>query len=293
MLLLVIAAALGASVEVPPSLSAWLDGTAPIVDRWVGAQQGQHVRAMGQGTVESVEGGSVSVTHHFFENAERRQVTFVATGLEAIKVSTGQRVEPGTVIGTGKKVSLQIGGQTPAAFLAGRPPLFNPLSADRAFVVEVDARRLIALEKGVPVAAWGIAIGQAEGPKEIRGDLKTPRGMFFVTDRYHGKFSGDWADFYGEYWVKLNYPNAFDAARGVDAGIITSSQAKEIAEAWPRRALTAQKTKLGGGIGFHSWASKWDADAGTLMSFGCVVLHPEDVADFYARVKVGDLVVLR
>lgn len=293
MIALVIAAALGASVEVPPGLSEWLDARAPIVDGWAAPQQGQQLRAMARGRVESTADGTVAIVHHFFENAARRQVRFVASGLETITVAVGQDVAKGAPLGSGKRLSALIDGQLPAAFLRARPPAFNPLAAARAFVVDVEARRLVALEAGVPVASWGIAIGQAEGPKEIRGDLKTPRGMFFVTERYHGKFSGDWADFYGEYWVKLNYPNPFDAARGMDAGVVTAGQAAKIGEAWARRELTPQGTKLGGGIGFHSWASKWDADAGTLMSFGCLVLHPEDVADFFARVQVGDLVVLR
>jgi hypothetical protein len=293
MIALVMAAALGASVEVPPGLAAWLDARSPIVDGWIAPPKGAQLRAMARGRVESVAPTGLTIVHHVFENATRREVRFVASGLEAITVRAGQDVEQGALLGSGKRATALIDGQTPTAFLSGRPPVFNPLSADRAFVVDVDARRLVALEKGTPVASWGIAIGQAEGAKQVRGDLKTPRGMFFVTERYHGKFSGDWADFYGEYWVKLSYPNPFDAARGLDAGVITASQAASIGKAWGRRELTLQGTKLGGGIGFHSWASKWDADAGTLMSFGCVVLHPEDVADFYARIRVGDLVVLR
>ncbi len=286
MISLVLAAVLGAD----PSLAAWLDQSGPIVDGWISAAPG---RAVARGRVEAVGEGSVTIVHDFFDNATRRQVRFVVSGLEAISVEVGDTVEAGALIGAGKKVTAVIDGQPPAAFLAARPPAFNPLGAARAFVVEVDARRLVALERGVPVASWDIAIGQAEGAKEQRGDLKTPRGMYFVTGRYHGKLSGDWAEFYGEYWVKLSYPNPFDAARGLDAGWINKAQAMTIGQAWPAKAVTPQNTKLGGGIGFHSWASKWDADAGTLKSFGCVVLHPEDVAAFYARVKVGDLVVLR
>lgn len=291
MLSLVLAATL--AVDVPPALAAYLDRGAPIADGWSAPLKGRQVVAMGRGRVVAAGSGRVDVAHVFFEGAGRHEVRFTATGLEAVAVKAGDEVQQGAPLGSGARVGATIDGVRPAAFLAARVAGFNPLAADRAFVVDVDARRLVALEKGAAVATFEVAIGQAEGPKEMRGDLKTPRGMYFVTDRYHGKFSGDWADFYGEYWVKLNYPGPVDAARGLDAGLITPGQAAAIAAAWPKKELTPQNTKLGGGIGFHAWASEWDADAGTLMSFGCVVLHPAQVADFFARVQVGDLVVLR
>ncbi len=285
MLALVLAGVL--TVDVPPSLTAYLDPSVPIADAWSAAQQGSTWRAMAKGRVESVDAGTVIIAHTFFENADRRTARFVVTNLETIAVTAGQGVDRGTLLGAGRKA------KAPMEAELLKVPVFNPLTAPRAFIVEVDARRVVALEKGVPVASWDVGIGQAEGMKEVRGDLKTPRGLYFVTERYHGKFGGDWADFYGGYWVKLSYPNPYDAARGLDAGILTASQASDIDQRWRAKALTPQKTKLGGGIGFHAWASKWSADAGTLMSFGCVVLHPEDIDAFFARIQLQDPVVLR
>ena len=93
--------------------------------------------------------------------------------------------------------------------------------------------------------------------------------------------------------MKLNYPNAFDARRGEGDGVVSAEQATSIAQTWWRRGLTGQKTRLGGGIGFHGWIAPWRGDIdGFGLSWGCVVLHPEDVADFYARLPVGAAVVL-
>lgn len=287
MLGFVLAAALGAD------LTAYLDRSEPIAAGWSLPVHGREVRAMARGTVVIAEAGRVEVAHAYFEGAGRHRARFVATGLASISVQAGAVVEAGQALGRGKAARVVIDGQAPAAFIAAHSAPIDLLAAERAFVVDVDGRRLHALERGREVAQWEIAIGQAEGPKEVRGDLKTPRGMYFVTDRHHGKISGDWAEFYGEYWVKLNYPGPLDAARGLDAGLITADQALEIRSAWAKRALTPQKTRLGGGIGFHAWASEWEADAGTSMSFGCVVLHPREVDAFYTRVQVGDPVVLR
>jgi hypothetical protein len=275
------------TVDVPTRLTAYLDASEPIADAWSPPQQGATWRAMAKGRVESVDAGTVTIAHTFFENADRRTARFVVTGLESITVTAGQVVDRGQLLGTGRKA------KAPMAAELLKIPSFNPLTAPRLFVVEVDARRLVAFEKGVPVASWDVGIGQAEGAKEVRGDLKTPRGLYFVTEHYQGKFAGSWADFYGGYWVKLSYPNAYDAARGVDAGLITQGQAADIDQRWRAKALPAQKTKLGGGIGFHSWAAEWSADAGTAMSFGCVVLHPADIDAFFGQIQLGDPVVLR
>ncbi len=139
---------------------------------------------------------------------------------------------------------------------------------------------------------WEVGRGQAEGAKEARGDLRTPRGLYFVVEHTTGPFTGDFAEYFGGAWVKLNYPNAFDAERGVDAGLISRAQADDIAGKWRRRVAVPQKTKLGGGIGFHGWNAPWDADGGYGLSWGCVVMHPEEVRGFYDVVPVGTPVVL-
>ena len=41
---------------------------------------------------------------------------------------------------------------------------------------------------------WDVGRGQGVGPKEERGDLRTPRGMYFVVEHTTGPFGGDFAE---------------------------------------------------------------------------------------------------
>ena len=37
--------------------------------------------------------------------------------------------------------------------------------------------------------------------------------MYFVIDKRRGNFPGDYGAYYGGHWIKINYPNRFDAPR--------------------------------------------------------------------------------
>lgn len=244
------------------------------------------------GTVRVAKDGAVEVSHCFFENHEVRVVRSRFEGLSSLEVSEGQLVTRGQRLGRGVKVTGSLDGGPVAVFARGRERLVVPPREPVLVVVDVEEHRAVRFVAGQPTHEWEVGRGQAEGQKEQRGDLRTPRGLYFVVDRTTGPFGGDWAEYFGEAWVKVNYPNAFDAARGLDGGLISSEQADDISARWRRRAATPQRTKLGGGIGFHGWNAPWDGDAGYGLSWGCVVLHPEEVKGFYELVPLGSAVVL-
>lgn len=245
------------------------------------------------GTVRVVKDGRVEVEHCLYENAEARPARTVLEGLESIDVKEGDVVKGGQRLGRGKKVEVAIDGLAPAEFVRGRERLFVPAREPVLVVVDVDGHRAVRFADGKVTHEWEVGQGQASGPKEQRGDLRTPRGLYFVVEHSTGPFAGDFAEYFGGAWVKLNYPNAFDAERGLDAGLVTREQADDIAGKWRRRAPVPQRTKLGGGIGFHGWNAPWDgADGGYGLSWGCVVMHPEEVRGFYDVVPVGTMVVL-
>ena len=139
----------------------------------------------------------------------------------------------------------------------------------------------------------GVGFGQVRGVKERLKDLKTPKGMYFVTEKSTGPFTGKFGDFLGGHWLKVNYPNAFDARRGLTQGIISRPEAAAIEDAFWKRQLTLQSTQLGGEIGLHGWIEDWDAGPGAaLMSWGCIVLQPSEVPALYQAVDVGTMVVI-
>ena len=135
-----------------------------------------------------------------------------------------------------------------------------------------------------------IGLGQASGQKRREGDLRTPKGIYFVVDKQKGSFGGDYGEYFGGYWIKVNYPGPADAAWGVENGVVDDAAAAAIAAAWSERKLTPQNTPLGSGIGFHGWASDWKRQGGrgAHLSFGCVVMHNQRHRDLVRRGRAGN-----
>lgn len=254
------------------------------------ARSGRRWLAPGGGTV-AVESGRLVLTTCAFENHRVLPLTVeVKTPAETLAVAG--RVSRGAPLSVGG--TMTVNGLAPAEFLRAHPFLFDPWAEPVLLVVDVEDHVAARFERGVKTHTWEVGRGQAEGEKTVRGDLKTPRGLYFVTDKSTGPFAGDFAAYYGGHWVKANYPNAFDAQRGLKDSLISGEVASGIARDWWRRQLTVQRTKLGGGIGFHGWIAPWRGDVeGFGLSWGCVVAHPEDVAELYASLPVGAAVVLR
>jgi lipoprotein-anchoring transpeptidase ErfK/SrfK len=276
-----------------PSIEAWLAACPEAADGFSPVVGGRSARAAAAGEVESVSDGEVVVRHCFYENATPTTVRVAVRGLTWVSVVAGERVARGQVLGTGKNLVVTTDVGPLDALIEGRAALVVPRAERALVVVDVEGHEAALFWKGVEVRRWEVGHGQVSGPKEWRGDLKTPQGMYFVVQKSRGPFGGPWADYFGGAWVKVNYPNAFDAARGLDAGVITHAQADAIARAWSRRAPTLQNTALGGGIGFHGWNGPWDgADGGYGLSWGCVVVHPEEVSSFFDAVPLGAVVVL-
>jgi hypothetical protein len=99
-------------------------------------------------------------------------------------------------------------------------------------------------------------------------------------------------DYYGGYWIKVNYPNRYDAAWGRDEKIITPEQETSISKNWAERAPTLENTKLGGGIGFHGWIKEWENDGPRHLSWGCVVMHLSDISKLFDQIPPGTMVVI-
>ncbi len=284
-----------------------------------------HGRVVEAGTFADPFGGIVILEHVFYENAGQRTVRSVYIHLSRIDVEPGALVTRRQLIGAiGRDpggaypahLHLEIrtnrdlqpthwpssNGETledvrrsyldPSDFILARRTLPIPANEPSLLIAHHGSHRMRRYIRGVLEAEYEIAFGQAAGAKELRGDLKTPVGMYFVIQKSTGPFTGDYADFYGGHWIKVNYPNALDADRGLDAGLITRAQRDAIASAWRSRRATAQNTKLGGGIGFHGWIDTWDGDGGAYLSWGCVVMHNEDIEALFPEVPVGTMVVL-
>ena len=292
---------------------------------------GQPVYAVANGRVVFAEncgrlwGNVVVLEHVFYENEERREIRSLYAHLNEIRVRAGQEVRRRQLIATvgqdpeklfGAHLHLELRWdatlaptywpssngkdaawvrehyEEPTSFIKSHRKLFVPRDESALVLVDQSRYRMRLYERGRVAGEYDISLGQGGGEKQIEGDNRTPKGMYFVVDKKRGDFPGPYGAYFGGHWIKINYPNRFDAARGRAAKLITSEQESKITAAWERRALTVETTRLGGGIGFHGWAREWEDDGPRHLSWGCVVLHLKDISNFYERLPEGAMVVI-
>lgn len=122
--------------------------------------------------------------------------------------------------------------------------------------------------------------------KERRGsnanpdDWRTPEGVFFVVrknpnSKYYKAFV-------------LNYPNAEDAERGRQQGLISESEYRAIVDAENRFDMPPMHTALGGWIEIHGDGT----GVSTNWTQGCVAIHNEHIDEMWQWVEVGTPVLV-
>jgi len=289
--------------------------------------KGKHspIRAPAYGRVVRRSDDSVGLEHVVYANHQRLVVKTEADGFASVDVQVGTDVTPKTVLGKGRVrwrvaqfmvdenetflTTLRRHRRRPVtapeaavddvnAWAQRHRQLFDPTREDVLVIVRQQTRTLHLLQDGVVTTSIRAGFGQAEGKKVRQGDNKTPRGMYFVVQKYRGEFKQKYGEYYGGHWIKVNYPNAYDAERGVQNGWISRRQANTMARKWRKRELPWGGSKLGGGIGLHGWAGSrttyddW-SDDDPWLSWGCVVLHNVDIQKLYDHIPKGTMVILR
>lgn len=258
------------------------------------------VRAIGAGRVVSSESGQLEIEHLWYEDELKCAARATWSGVTAT-VSNGAMLRRGQAIGTAERVTLVVDADGACAlagdvdgevFVRGRARLPVPQAAPILALVSKEARAMQLYADGALLGRFEVGFGQADGIKERRGDNRTPSGVYHVVARSQGPFDGDYAAYYGGYWIKLDYPNPWDAARGVDDGLIDAETQASITSAWWSGRLTAQKTALGEGIGMHGWAMEWPDASDRRMSWGCIVMHLRDAPTIFGTLQTGAMVVV-
>ena len=146
------------------------------------------------------------------------------------------------------------------------PAPFLMLSSRNKYALAVDASRsrLYMFEHkpaGLALMAdYYISVGKAGMGKEAEGDLRTPMGVYYITNSIAPKLL---KDFYGAGALPINYPNPLDLRRG----------------------------KTGSGIWLHGTPPSQFARP-PKASDGCVVLANPDLEFILSKVEVRDTPVL-
>jgi murein DD-endopeptidase MepM/ murein hydrolase activator NlpD len=292
---------------------------------------GQPVFAVAQGRVVFAEqcgqpwGNVIVIEHAFYENHEQRRMRSLYAHLQTLRVKRGAVVKRRQQIATigqdpdktfGAHLHLELrwdetlaptywpssNGKDlrwvrehyaePSSFIAAHRRLFVPQQEATLLLVDQASYKLRLYQRGQLRGEHDISLGQGVGQKRVQGDNKTPKGMYFVIYKHRGKFDGAYGAYYGGHWIKVNYPNKYDAARGRVSGLVTAQQERAIAAAWEQRRATLENTRLGGGIGFHGWAKEWANDGPRHLSWGCVVMHIFDISKLFDQIPSGAMVVI-
>jgi hypothetical protein len=153
--------------------------------------------------------------------------------------------------------------------------------------------RMNLYTKGKLLKTYTIALGQEPlGPKQKQGDNKTPEGMYKIIQKSRGPFEGDYSQYLGVAWMRLNYPNNADAVNGFKKGLITEAQKNSIINANNAGKEPPKTTKLGGGIGIHGWWGDWPGTDKQNLTWGCISLQNKDLDDLYGRIQLGTVILI-
>ena len=286
-------------------------------------ENAQEVSAVANGRVLLAENGGeilgnvIIIEHAFYENHERRTIRSFYSQLREAKVQPGEEVRKRQPIATadvrlhfelrwdeklsptfwpaseGKDISwVREHYAPPSDFIERHRTLLVPQQEATLLLVDQTSYKIRIYRRGQAQGEYDVSLGQGKGQKRAQGDNKTPKGMYFVIQKHRGEFEGPYGGYYGGHWIKINYPNKFDALRGRSDGAINALQESQISRSWERREPTLESTGLGGGIGFHGWIKEWDNRGPRHLSWGCVVMHLSDIRALYDQIPEGTMVII-
>jgi murein L,D-transpeptidase YafK len=157
-----------------------------------------------------------------------------------------------------------------AILAEGCPPALLPGKADeqgsalqvpkvkaKLLVLDAEEKTLVLYrqdeDEDGELARYRVGLGAGEyisdEGKRKQGDWRTPRGKYRLLAGRASKYLR---------FLHIAYPNSEDAARGLDAGLITRAQHDAIVAATRAGQLPPQETALGGYVGIHGFGEKFD-----------------------------------
>jgi len=140
-------------------------------------------------------------------------------------------------------------------------------------------RKLFEMKDDAAVRTFRIALGgdNPVGNKVKRGDGATPEGRYFLAELDESPEPGR----YGARSMRLSYPSAEDARRGLRDHLIDKAAYLAIVRAVRAGEVPPQHTALGGSIRIHGGGSTKD------WTLGCVALDDADVTALYPSAFKG------
>lgn len=178
-------------------------------------------------------------------------------------------------------------------FIEDRRSLTHPCTEKKMLIAIKSKYKLYRIENGLIKDTIEIALGQSSKYHKVRqGDNRTPEGEYKLTQKAKGPFSGAVGPYFGERWIRLSYPNWYDAEKGYKNKVISLADKEKIQKAILNNHMPPKNTELGGGIGLHGWSGEWDVNGHRDITWGCISINNPDLVKLYDKVKVGDRIII-
>lgn len=178
----------------------------------------------------------------------------------------------------------------PTTFIKEHRKVDVPRKMPQLVIAIKSSYKLILLEYGKLKAKYEIALSQnPNGHKVEQGDLKLPEGAYRLCQKTKGPFTGsNISAFFGPAWMRISYPNNYDAKAGLEKGLVKKWQYNTIVQKNNANQTPPKTTKLGGGIGIHGWVSSdWNNNGDRFLTWGCISMHNEDLKVFFKQVNLN------
>lgn len=164
-------------------------------------------------------------------------------------------------------------------------PSLTPEQAQDVSIVVKKSDHILTLYNGESIIAqYSVGLGSAadQGAKQQEGDRRTPEGEYYVC-----VLNGD-----SKYHLALglSYPNAQDAERGLNSGLITQEQYNSILSSLHAGQQPDWYTKLGGQIMIHGQKGNLGGQAD--WTNGCVAVDNQVMDILWKYCRVGTKVTL-
>lgn len=142
-------------------------------------------------------------------------------------------------------------------------------------VIRKQARQLGLYAGERLVKTYRVTLGRhPAGAKQRQGDGATPEGRYFICTRNpRSRF---------HLFLGLSYPNAADAARGLENRLIGEVPCAAMTAAEAARQRPPWDTPLGGEIGIHGGGTQppdW--------THGCIAVADEDIEELWLATEMG------
>lgn len=178
-------------------------------------------------------------------------------------------------------------------FINSKSKLTCPHLSEKLFIAIKSKYKLYHIEQGKIIDTIEIALGQNPLFHKIReGDNRTPEGEYRFIQKAKGPFSGTVGPYFGPRWIRINYPNSYDAENGFINGRITKKERDQIQTQIKNGEQPLKNTALGGGIGIHGWNGAWDVNGHRNITWGCISINNSDLLKFYNKVNIGDIIFI-